>query len=209
MTMLVIGLVGRIGAGKSTVAGMFADRGAVVIDADALAHEVLEEPEIVREIAARFGDDAIDAVGHVRRERLAGLVFGEESLHQANRRDLEAIVHPRVRRRVIAAIAACRDLPAEDGREPIVILDVPLLVQAGWDGLCDRIVVVECEEAVRRQRLAARGWSAREMAARDRAWEQGFVAPAAGAKTGSVDASADPAYTRSQVDRIWNESRGA
>ena len=207
MTMTVIGLVGRIGAGKSTVAKMFADRGGIVIDADALAHEVLDEPEVVRDIAARFGGETVDAAGRVRREALAGLVFGEDPSWEANLRDLEAIVHPRVRRRVVAALAACPSR-ARDGAEPVVILDVPLLVQAGWDGLCDRIVVVDCEESVRTSRLAARGWSPRQIAARERAWERGFVAPAAGSKAWRVDASADPAYTRSQVDRIWHDCRG-
>jgi dephospho-CoA kinase len=208
MTMTVIGLVGRIGAGKSTVARMFADRGGIVIDADALAHEVLDEPEVVQDIAARFGGETVDAAGRVRREALAGLVFGDDPCREANLRDLEAIVHPRVRQRVVAALAACRRCPT-DNAEPVVILDVPLLVQAGWDGLCDRIVVVECEESVRTSRLAARGWSPRHIAARDRAWERGFVAPAAGSETWRVDASAEPAYTRSQVDRIWEECRGA
>ena len=158
--MIVIGLVGRIGAGKSTVAGMFADRGAVVIDADAVAHEVLVEPEVVREISARFGAELIDAAGRVERRMLAGLVFGESPSHEENLRDLEAIVHPRVRSRVVAAIAACRGHRPVDGVEPIVVLDVPLLMQAGWDELCDRIVVVDCEEAVRKSRLAGvRSWS--------------------------------------------------
>ena len=206
--MIVIGLVGRIGAGKSTVAGMFADRGAVVIDADAVAHEVLVEPEVVREISARFGAGLIDAAGRVERRMLAGLVFGESPSHEENLRNLEAIVHPRVRSRVVAAIAACRGRRPVDGVESIVVLDVPLLMQAGWDELCDRIVVVDCEEAVRKSRLAGRGWSGPQLAARDRAWERGFVAPAAGSKTWHVDASADPAYTRSQIDRIWNDCCG-
>jgi dephospho-CoA kinase len=207
MTMTVIGLVGRIGAGKSTVARMFADRGGIVIDADALAHEALDEPEVVRAISARFGAECIDAAGRVRRETLAGLVFGDAPSQEANLRDLEAIVHPRVRLRAAAAIAACRGRRVVDGAEPILILDVPLLVQAGWDDLCDRIVVVDCEDAVRKSRLAARGWSPGHIAARDRAWERGFAAPAAGSKTWRVDGSAEPAYTRSQVDRIWNECR--
>jgi dephospho-CoA kinase len=85
----------------------------------------------------------------------------------------------------------------------VAVLDVPLLVQSGWDAACDRLVVVECEDRVRRARLAARGWSPEQVAARDRAWERAGGPAAAPEKSTAVDASGDPAYTRNQVDRFW------
>lgn len=203
--MIVIGLVGRIGAGKSTVARRLAEHGAAVVDADQLAHEVLDEPDVVAAVRGRFGPVVIGGGGRIDRSRLAGHVFGTEPGHAAALDDLEAIVHPRVRRRVVAAIAEVRDAAAADGGQRAVVLDVPLLVQAGWDGLCTHLVVVDCEAAVRRARLVARGWSADQIAARERAWERGFRTPAAGPATWTVDASADPSYTFRQVDRIWRE----
>jgi dephospho-CoA kinase len=150
----------------------------------------------------------IDARGRVDRSAMAGRVFGGTPAHDADRAALEAIVHPRVRRRLEAVLAneAARNLPG--GHAPTVVLDVPLLVQAGWDDLCTHLVVVVCEDSVRRMRLAARGWSAEQIAARDRAWERGFHPPLAGPTTWSVDASGDPAYTVVQVDRVWQAIRG-
>lgn len=206
--MIVVGLVGRIGAGKSTVARMLADRGAMVLDADLLAHESLAEPGVVAGIVDRFGAGVLDDAGRVRRSALAGLVFGEGEAAAANLRALEAIVHPRVRERIEDAVEAVRRGEQSAGGRAVVVLDVPLLMQAGWGELCDRIVVVECEESVRAARLAARGWPVGQITARDRAWERGFVPPRPGPTTFRVDASADPAYTRSQVDGIWEALGG-
>lgn len=193
--MIVIGLVGRIGAGKSTVARRFAEHGAAVIDADRLAHEALADPAVVAEVVARFGAAVRDAAGRIDRAALARLVFGPTPAHDAALADLESIVHPRVRRRIEAALAA--------GSARVVVLDVPLLVQAGWADLCTDLVVVGCEESVRRGRLAARGWSPEQIAARDRAWDRSFVPPRPGPTTWSVDASGNPAYTLVHVDEIW------
>jgi dephospho-CoA kinase len=198
--MIVIGLVGRIAAGKSTVARAFAARGAEVIDADRLAHEVLADPAAVAEVVARFGADVLDETGRVRRPVLAERVFGPTPGHDAALRDLEAIVHPRVRAKIEARLAEVRG--AEPSARPaLVVLDVPLLLQAGWDRLCDRLVDVSCAEAVRQRRLDARGWPAVQRAARERAWSRGQRRPAA-EKTVVVDASGLLAYTRTQVDQI-------
>lgn len=201
--MIVIGLVGRIGAGKSTVARRFAEHGATVVDADRHAHEALDDPEVVREIIARFGSDMLDGAGRIDRGRLAREVFGTTSGQGAALDALEAIVHPRVRARVAAAIAEARGRETAAGRPRAVVLDVPLLVQSGWDGLCTHLVVVKCAQPMRRARLAARGWSDDQIADRDRAWERRFRPPVASPTTWTVDASGDPSYTSSQVDRIW------
>jgi dephospho-CoA kinase len=200
--MIVIGLVGRIGAGKSTVARVFATCGAEVIDADEIAHEVLSEPAVVEAIAARFGAGAIDAAGRVRRPVLAAAVFGANPEHERSLEDLERIVHPRVRQRIEARLAELAGEPL--ARPRLVVLDVPLLVQTGWDRRCDRLVLVECPEPERQRRLAERGWPAEQRAARERAWERGWQSPPA-AKTSVVDAAGDSAYTRDQVERIFQE----
>jgi len=211
--MIVIGLIGKIGAGKSTVARRFADLGARVIDADALAHEVLEEPDVRDAIRSRFGNGVFAADGRVQRRSLGERVFGPTADHAAGLRALEAIVHPRVHERIDLALAAARSQPRPaDSPADVVVLDVPLLLRAGWDKACDRLVIVECDEAVRRQRLAARQLSREQQAAREAAWEvsAGPDRPHGShhserRKTSTVDTSGDLAYTQSQVDRIWGE----
>jgi len=205
---LVVGLVGRIASGKSTVAREFAALGAWVIDADRIAHDVLDEPEARSAISARFGGHVVAADGRIDRRALAAAVFGpgaDGSDDGVGIGDLEAIVHPRVRSRIREALARAR--AAGNGVRPsVVVLDIPLLVQSGWADACDRLVVVECPADVRRERLARRGWNAAEQAAREAAWERRFDAGALRpGKTWRVDASGDVAYTQSQVEALWRE----
>lgn len=210
--MIIVGLVGKIGAGKTTVARRFAELGARVVDADALAHEVLEEPDAKREIVGRFGGDAVGPDGRVRRRWLAERVFGPTPAHGEALRALEAVVHPRVHDRIGKILA---DVRAEErktpGREEVVVLDVPLLLRAGWASECDRFLLLECEDSIRRERLARRGVSPEQQAAREAAWQPVDGGGPFGAcpktippeKTTAVDTSGDLAYTRGQVDRIW------
>ncbi len=199
--MIIVGLVGKIAAGKSTVARALGTLGAEVIDADRIAHEVLGDQEIVRLITKRFGAEAIDPKGQVRRPALAEAVFGPTAEHDAALADLEALVHPRVRQRIERQIAEVAGMP--DGAGKVVVLDVPLLMQVGLDARCDRIVLVECDETERQRRLDARGWPAAQRAARERAWERRYRPPPQ-EKTWLVDATDDPAYTRAKVGRFWD-----
>ena len=202
--MVVVGIVGRIAAGKSTAARLLAARGAEVIDADRIAHEVLDEPGVRREIADRFGPGVCDAEGRVRRPPLAAEVFGPTTAHDAALADLEAIVHPRVRRQIEERLAALRRHSSRV--QGVVVLDVPLLMQAHWDDLCDWLLLVECPEDERRRRLDARGWPAEQRAARERAWNRGYRSPPP-EKTLFIEASGDEAYTLEQVSRIWDSLR--
>jgi dephospho-CoA kinase len=202
--MIVVGMIGRIGAGKSTVAGMFAAHGAHVVDADRIAHGVLVEEDVKAEIDAAFGAGVRDERGEVSRRALASRVFGDaEALGR-----LEAIVHPRVRRRISAELERLARTGGDDGGEAVVVLDVPLLVQGGWDSVCDLLVVVDCAEDVRRRRLEARGWNERERRDREAAWDRRFSGTALPAgKIRTVDTSGNLAYTRRQVEDIWSELR--
>ena len=119
--MMIIGLIGRIGAGKSTVARRFAQHGATVVDADRHAHEVLEDPQVIAEVAGRFGPGVLNSLGRIDRAALAGIVFGTTPDHDTARAGLEAIVHPRVRRRVEAvasrrSFSTCRCSSRRAGR---------------------------------------------------------------------------------------------
>jgi dephospho-CoA kinase len=219
--MTIIGLIGRIGAGKSTVARRFAARGAHVIDADRIAHEVLKEDAVVQQVASRFGNDVLDAEGHVRRRAIADRVFGPTPAHTEALAWLESLIHPRVHQRIAA------ELDAQQAAEPkalheragnsddhtplrnVVVLDVPLLVQAGWADACDRLVVVTCSDELRRQRLAARQWNPAEQDAREAAWSRKyFPLTLPPEKISTVDASGDLAYTEAQVDLIWSGLSG-
>ena len=195
----VVGIVGKIGAGKSTVAGMLADLGAEVVDADRIAHDVLGEEAVRRAVRGRFGDGVLGADGAVDRRALARVVFGPGPVHAAALRDLEAIVHPLVHDRIAARLAAAGK-GGERGR--VVVLDVPLLVKSGWVGACDVVVVLECDDEVRHRRLAGR-FSPAQIAAREAAWNLHPPVGLPPEKTASVDTSGDRAYTRGQVDRLW------
>ena len=154
--MLLVGLTGGIGSGKSTVAAMLADRGAVVVDADDLAREaVAPGTEGERAVLARFPTAARG--GAIDRAALASIVFGDD----VARRDLEAIVHPEVRRR-FGEIC----VPLE-GSDAIVVFVAPLLVETGASVGFEVVVVVAAGEAIRRERLArSRGMSDGEARAR-------------------------------------------
>jgi dephospho-CoA kinase len=165
----VIGLVGGIGSGKSHLASLMGKRGAVVIDADAVGHEVLDEPEIRRQIVARFGPGVVRSAaadgsenGLIDRRALGSIVFADRRALD----DLEGIVHPVMRSRIIERIEAER----RRGLAPAVVLDAAILLEAGWDDLCDRIVFVEASWPVRLARVScSRGWTVEVLRAREAA----------------------------------------
>ena len=141
----MLGLTGGIGAGKSTVADLLADRGAVVIDADEVARSVVEPGGPAYDpVVRRFGEAAIlDEHGRIDRARLAEVAFADDQA----RSDLNALIHPAVE-------AVVRDRLAElDRPGRVVVVQVPLLVEAGWGRLADRVVVVDCPEDVAVRRL--------------------------------------------------------
>ena len=118
--MIVVGLTGGIGSGKSTVTELLARRGAVIVDADAIVHE-LQRPgaPLLDDLAARFGRDIITADGALDRGKLAALVFGDDRAV----RDLNAIVHPAVRAEIARRVAS------HAGTDNVVVLDIPLLTE--------------------------------------------------------------------------------
>ena len=152
-----------------------------------------------------FRPRGVRADGRVRRRAIAALVFGP-GRPRCGAEGPGGDRAPPVRRRIAADLPAARRRASEkSGGRDVVVLDVPLLVQSGWDAACDRVVVVECAEDVRRARLAARGWTPSQQAARDAAWERKYaVSKLPADKILTVDASGDLAYTLAQVDRIWS-----
>lgn len=155
--MLTVGLTGGIGSGKSTVARMLAELGAVVIDADALARDAVAVGtpgfDAVRE---RFGERVLGNEGDLDRAALAAIVFADET----SRRDLEAIVHPEVRRRIAETVQAYADT------DDIVVLDSPLLIETGAHRDCSVVIVVSATTQHQIDRLVARGMDASDVRAR-------------------------------------------
>ncbi len=144
--MLVVGLTGGIGAGKSTVAELFARLGALVIDADQLARMAIERgSDGFADVMLRFGEDVI-VNGDIDRKKLAEIVFSDEQA----RKDLEAIVHPRVQALFAEAVA---DLDHDD----ILIYEIPLLVETGAAEKFDHVITVESEIELRKERLLKKG----------------------------------------------------
>ncbi|XVU27486.1 dephospho-CoA kinase [Actinoplanes sp. CA-054009] len=155
--MLRVGLTGGIGAGKSAVARRLARHGAVIIDSDLLAREVVEPgtPGLA-EVVAAFGAGVLTADGALDRPALAAKVFGDDEA----RRRLEKIIHPRVRRRAA-------DLHAEAGPEAIVVNDIPLLVETGQTASFHLVIVVEATREARVARLVkTRGMTEEQATAR-------------------------------------------
>ena len=144
--MLTIGLTGGIGSGKSEVAGMFNQLGVPVIDADVIAHQLVEPgTEALSEITAAFGETILTSEGTLDRAKLAGIVFNKPDMKQ----QLETIIHPRVREQIKAYKDAHKN-------EPYIIVVIPLLLESGQRDLVDRVLVVNAEETVRIQRVQSR-----------------------------------------------------
>lgn len=144
--MLKVGLTGGIGSGKSETARLFAKLGAPVIDADEIARELVEPGSAaLDDIVRLFGENCVDNTGHLNRSALAKIVFNDA----ARRRQLDAILHPRVRARIEQDILAC-------GKHPYVIIAVPLLLEAAQTDLVDRILVLFAPEQIRLQRVVHR-----------------------------------------------------
>ncbi len=143
--MLVIGLTGGIGSGKSTAAHLLAERGAVVVDADAIAREVIApDGPAYRPVLERFGPGVVRGDGTIDRAALARIVFADP----ASLTDLNALVHPAVGDVVEARLAD------EAGGDRVVILDVPLLVETDRArARCAAVIVVDCPEDVAVRRL--------------------------------------------------------
>ena len=156
----VIGLMGGPGSGKSTVAGLFAELGCAVIDADRLAHEALQDPDVMGQVRLQWGEGVFDNSGAIDRSALGRLVFADP----AALRQLESIVHPRVHR----GRGLERERHQADASVQAIVEDCPLLLESGIDQDCDALVFVDTPDEVRLQRVReSRGWDAAELKKRD------------------------------------------
>lgn len=157
---LVIGLVGGIGAGKSRVAAVLGTMGYIVVDADRDAKAALDRPEVRDALVRWWGKGVLNAEGRIDRAAVAKIVFADPP----QRTRLEELVHPLVK----AKRADLVERAASEGRAGVVI-DAPLLYEAGSDAECDVVFFVDAPRAVRLERVASRGWSEAELDRREKA----------------------------------------
>ncbi len=145
----IIGILGGICSGKSTVACEFAKLGCKVIDADRIAHQLLEQMPIRKKMINSFGSSILDSSGKIDRRKLADMIFSDgKRISQLN-----SIIHPVVLQRV-------EQLIEEYKKEPqikAIVLDMPLLVEVNWEKRCDKLIFVACNRAKRLKRAKKMG----------------------------------------------------
>ncbi len=145
----MIGILGGIGSGKSTVAGQFAKLGCRVIDADEIAHELLEQADVITKVKASFGQAILNFQGKIDRSKLAKIVFKDSTKISK----LNGIIHPLVLARTEALIKEY------NGQNEVkaIVLDMPLLMEVGWEKRCDRLIFVDCRADLRLKRAEKMG----------------------------------------------------
>jgi dephospho-CoA kinase len=194
VVVLLVGLTGGIGSGKTTVSGRLRALGAVVVDADEIVRELQEPGQIVLvEMVEHFGDRILLPDGRLDRQAVADVVFGDKEQLDA----LGKIVHPRVQEELLRRIGELSET------DEVVILDIPLLVESGWEGLVGTIVVdLEPDVAVERL-VSQRGFSEEDARARiaNQASREDRLATAAWV----VDNSGDPEALDPQLTALWAE----
>lgn len=191
-----VGLTGGIASGKSTVSAILRELGAVVIDADALAREVVAKgtPGLAA-VVAEFGPGLLTADGELDRAAMGSLVFGDEGA----RRRLEAIVHPLVFERIV-------DLETHAPEGAVVVHDIPLLAESGRADTFDAVLVVEAPEQVQVERMVGdRGWTEADALARIAA--QAAPHDRRAIATHVIDNTGTRGDLRTQVEKIYAELR--
>jgi dephospho-CoA kinase len=195
--MITIGLLGGVASGKSLVARMLAELGAGVLDADAAGHLVLDEPEVKQSLRDRWGDSVFAGDGSVDRQAVAQHVFDYENAAE-NRTFLEDLLHPRIGERLRRQ---GEQLAGEGAR--VSVLDAPLLLEAGWDGQCDLLVLVDSPRELRLERAQRRGWSPSQFDEREAA--QRSVDEKRQRADAIVENRGDEQQLRQNVHEFWRK----
>ncbi len=194
--MILIGILGGVASGKSEVSSRLRSLGAAVLDADRVGHAVLREAEVRQAVQRRWGEAVLDAAGEIDRRKVAEIVFAAAPESRAELTFLEQLTHPLIGQRLQEQLA---ELHREGVRA--AVLDAPVMLKAGWDRLCHRIVFVDAPRDVRLARARQRGWTEADFAAREAAQEPLET------KRSRADMTLDNSLTRqhlfAQVDRFW------
>jgi dephospho-CoA kinase len=156
----IIGILGGIGSGKSTVAAEFAKLGCKVIDADKIAHDLLDNKTVKEKIVGLFGEAVLDYSGRIEHKKLAGVVFTcGEKLTALNR-----VIHPLVLERAEKLIEQYN----QQNQVKAIVLDMPLLVEVGWNRRCDRLIFVDCEQKIRAERTKKKDFGKNQIIIREK-----------------------------------------
>lgn len=196
--MLVIGLVGGIASGKSFVAQCFAQLGAEVLDADQIGHGVLDLPEVISAIKTHWPAVGLKG-GKIDRRSLAAIVFGSGARNSADDLNaLESITHPKIGTRIQQQLALF-----QTQNVVATVLDAPVMLKAGWQEMCDKIVFVESSLEDRQSRAALRGWDDQQLERRESFQET--IDQKRSVATDVVDNSGTRQQTRQQVEALWRK----
>jgi dephospho-CoA kinase len=192
--MLIVALTGGIGSGKSTVGQIFSQLGAIVIDSDQLARDVLERGSIgFDEVVAKFGDEILKN-GEIDRQLLASIVFRDPK----KRSELEQVTHPLIRK-------AFAEVVARSESNSIIINQIPLLVESNHDYKFDHVITVSATEAIRTQRLLKRGLAADQI--KQRMQVQATDQMRESIADSVITNEADEQNLSEQVEIIWEQLR--
>lgn len=187
----VIGIMGGVASGKSTVAEMLGSLGAKVIDADEMAHELLEKPGIKEKVLERWGKGLLGREGRIDRGKLASIVFSDGKALK----ELTNLLHPPI-------LESIRSEANRKGPKPLV-LDAALLLETGLDEVCDLLIFVEAGPEVKEERARLKGWSSGEVQRRE-----GFQAPASQKKKRAhfvIDNNSSKEETFRQLKDFWQK----
>jgi dephospho-CoA kinase len=192
--MLIVALTGGIGSGKSTVGQMFAQLGAIVIDSDQLARDVLERGSIgFDEVVAKFGDEILK-IGEIDRQLLASIVFKDPK----KRSELEQVTHPLIRK-------AFAEVVARSANNSIIINQIPLLVESNHDYKFDHVITISANESIRTQRLLKRGLTTNQI--RQRMQAQATDQMRESISDSVIMNESDEQNLLDQVEIIWEQLR--
>ncbi len=194
--MIILGLLGGVASGKSLVARQLAELGAVVLDADQAGHEALRLPCTEKAARQRWGDAVFGPDGHIDRSRLAQIVFAPPPKVQENGNSSEELTHPEIGRRLAAQAKAIK------ADSPLAVLDAALILEAGWDKLCDCYAFIDVPREVRLARALQRAWTEGDFAAREAAQESLDCKRARADLI--IDNSGSIEHTQAQVQRLWH-----
>lgn len=186
----VVGLTGGFGVGKSSVAQLFKNLGADVIDADKIAHDAMKKGSPVFDPIIELFEEALHPAGKkMDREKVAEIVFNDPK----RRKELEAVIHPYVYKKIQEKIEA--------SQSRVVLVEVPLLFEAGFETLCDKVLTVTCNSSIKLKRLKRKRFPEQEVRARERA--QMSESMKAQKADFVLDNSKSIYQTQREIERLW------